>query len=373
MAYTDSDYVEASLDKKSTTGGCQFLRCRLISWQCKKQTVVANSAIEAEYVAASSCCGQVLWIQNQLLDYGHHIMRDSNEKKLIQMIKIHTDKNAADLLTKAFDEGCLEYNEKATKDEIVYISCIERFWTTAKAKNINGEAQIHAKVDGKKVIISKASIRRDLRKGFLGKITPLFPTMMVQAQEEIGEGSADEAFNEENVSTHSNDPLHCGEDRLQLKELMELCTNLQQSVFNLETTKTSQPQEITSLKKRVKILEKKRRSRTHRLKRLYKVGLSARIKSSADEESLVRIMLKPVKNQSKPGNIRHEIGSLHQNPDQRAFFYSNQAKILKDSKFKDNSCHLSKAKSKEKKKIKIQGLLVSNQQSLVPGANSAKD
>ncbi|GKA94639.1 retrovirus-related pol polyprotein from transposon TNT 1-94, partial [Tanacetum coccineum] len=70
VAYTDSDYARASLDRKSTTGGCQFLGCRLISWQCKKQTVVANSITEAEYVAASSCCGQVLWIQNQLLDYG---------------------------------------------------------------------------------------------------------------------------------------------------------------------------------------------------------------------------------------------------------------------------------------------------------------
>ncbi|GJV99871.1 putative ribonuclease H-like domain-containing protein [Tanacetum coccineum] len=70
VAYTDSDYAGASLDRKSTTGGCQFLGCRLISWQCKKQTVVANSTTEAEYVAASSCCGQVLWIQNQLLDYG---------------------------------------------------------------------------------------------------------------------------------------------------------------------------------------------------------------------------------------------------------------------------------------------------------------
>ncbi|GJV70706.1 putative ribonuclease H-like domain-containing protein [Tanacetum coccineum] len=60
VAYTDSDYAGASLDRKSTTGGCQFLGCRLISWQCKKQTVVANSTNEAEYVAASSCCGQVL-------------------------------------------------------------------------------------------------------------------------------------------------------------------------------------------------------------------------------------------------------------------------------------------------------------------------
>ncbi|GJT74743.1 hypothetical protein Tco_1041468 [Tanacetum coccineum] len=53
VAYTDSDYAGASLDTKSTTGGCQFLRSRLISWQCKKQTVVVNSTTEAEYVAAS--------------------------------------------------------------------------------------------------------------------------------------------------------------------------------------------------------------------------------------------------------------------------------------------------------------------------------
>ncbi|GJX88962.1 putative ribonuclease H-like domain-containing protein [Tanacetum coccineum] len=111
-AYTDSDYAGASLDRKSIIG---------------------------EYVAAASCCGQVLWIQNQMLDYGynfmntkifidnesticivknlvfhsktkhieirHHFIRDSNEKKLIQMIKIHTDHNVADLLTKAFDVG----------------------------------------------------------------------------------------------------------------------------------------------------------------------------------------------------------------------------------------------------------------------------
>ncbi|GJY41419.1 hypothetical protein Tco_0428689, partial [Tanacetum coccineum] len=70
VAYTDSDYAGASLDRKSTTRGCQFLRCRLISWEYKKQTVVANFTTKAEYVAASSCCGQVFWIQNQLLDYG---------------------------------------------------------------------------------------------------------------------------------------------------------------------------------------------------------------------------------------------------------------------------------------------------------------
>nr|GFA34841.1 hypothetical protein [Tanacetum cinerariifolium] len=54
VACTKIDYARASLDRKSTTGCCQFLRCRLVSWQCKKQTVVANSTMETEYVTASS-------------------------------------------------------------------------------------------------------------------------------------------------------------------------------------------------------------------------------------------------------------------------------------------------------------------------------
>nr|GEV99853.1 hypothetical protein [Tanacetum cinerariifolium] len=70
VAYSDSDYAGASLDRKSTTKGCQFCGCRLISWQCKKQIVIATSSTEAEYVAAASFYAQVLWIQNQLLDYG---------------------------------------------------------------------------------------------------------------------------------------------------------------------------------------------------------------------------------------------------------------------------------------------------------------
>ncbi|GKA73001.1 putative ribonuclease H-like domain-containing protein [Tanacetum coccineum] len=143
VAYTDSDYAGATQDRKSTTGGCQFLGNRLISWQCKKQTVVATSITEAEYVAAASCYGQVLWIQNQLLDYGynfmntmihidnnsticiienpvqhsktkhieirHHFIRDCNTKKLIQMVKIDTEYNVADLLTKGFNAGRFQY------------------------------------------------------------------------------------------------------------------------------------------------------------------------------------------------------------------------------------------------------------------------
>ncbi|GJX38259.1 hypothetical protein Tco_0251562 [Tanacetum coccineum] len=143
VAYSDSDYGGATQDRKSTTRGCQFLGRRLISWQCKKQTIVATSTTEAEYVAAASGCGQVLWIQNQLLDYGynfmntkifidnnsaicivkdpvyhsrtkhieirHHFIRDCYEKKLINVDHIHSDDNVADLLTKAFDVGRFQY------------------------------------------------------------------------------------------------------------------------------------------------------------------------------------------------------------------------------------------------------------------------
>nr|GEZ25668.1 hypothetical protein [Tanacetum cinerariifolium] len=74
-----------------------------------------------------------------------------------------------------------------------------------------------------------------------------------------------------------------GEDSLKLNKLMELCTKLQERVLDLETIRTTQEMEIESLKRRVKKLERRKRSRTHKLKRLYKVGLSARVESSDDE------------------------------------------------------------------------------------------
>ncbi|GJZ20608.1 putative ribonuclease H-like domain-containing protein [Tanacetum coccineum] len=137
VAYTNSDYAGASLDRKSTTGGCQFLGCRLISWQCKKQTVVANSITEAEYVAASSCCGQVLWIQNQLLDYGYNFMH-----------------------TKIF----IDNNRKAKKSVKLMMEKLFRMELELMlVKTINREAQLHALVDGKKIIITESSVRRDLQ------------------------------------------------------------------------------------------------------------------------------------------------------------------------------------------------------------------
>ncbi|GJU11389.1 putative ribonuclease H-like domain-containing protein, partial [Tanacetum coccineum] len=184
-AFSDSDYAGASLDRKSTTRGCQFLGKRLISWQCKKQIVVANSTTEAKYVATANCCGQVLWIQNQMLDYGlnfmntkmnidnesticivknlvyhskikhieirHHFIRDSYEKRPIQVIKIHTDHNVADLLTKAFDVSSDVFGVKTS-------SCK----ATAKSKRVNDVKQIHATADGKTVVISKSLMGSDI-------------------------------------------------------------------------------------------------------------------------------------------------------------------------------------------------------------------
>ncbi|GJR82239.1 hypothetical protein Tco_0153024 [Tanacetum coccineum] len=197
----------------------------------------------------------------------------------------------------------------------IYTSCIKQFWATDKAKTVNGEVQIQALVDGKKVVRGG--------KGFSGRVTPLFQTMMVQAPKELGEGLkipidpqhtptiiqpstsqlqkkqsrrkqrkdtevpqpsgstkpiTDEADNADHVPTHSNDLLFSGENRLKLNKLMELCTKLSERVFDLKNTKTSQATEITKLKERVKKLERMNKSRTSGLKRLMKVGRSSQVK-----------------------------------------------------------------------------------------------
>ncbi|GJR50299.1 putative ribonuclease H-like domain-containing protein [Tanacetum coccineum] len=216
-AFSDSDYGGSNLDRKSTTGGCQFLGQRLISWQCKKQTIVATSTTEAEYVAAANCCGQVLWVQNQLLDYGfnfmntkihidnesticivknpvyhsktkhieirHHFIRDCYEKKLISVEKIHTDLNVADLLTKPFDGPRFNYlvvsigfaeivdflrgsnlRNALTSNPTIYDSLVKRFWQTATTNNIADRTlEIHATIDTIGYTINEASIRDTLQ------------------------------------------------------------------------------------------------------------------------------------------------------------------------------------------------------------------
>ncbi|GJU43935.1 hypothetical protein Tco_1201201 [Tanacetum coccineum] len=241
-----------------------------------------------------------------------------------------------------------------TVNPTIYTACIEQFWATAKVKTVNGEVQIQALVDKKKVIITETSIRRDLqladengteclpnatifaeleRMGYENLTQKLtfykaffspqwkflihtilqclsakttawneFSSTMASAiiclatnqkfnfskyifnnmVKNLEELIADEAPNDENVTTHSNDPLLNGEERLKLNELMKLCTNLSQRFLDLENTMTSQSTEITKLKERVKKLERRNKSRTQGLKMLRKGKKIADI--DADEE-----------------------------------------------------------------------------------------
>jgi hypothetical protein len=70
IGYSDSDYAGCKVDRKSTSGCCQFLGMSLVSWSSKKQNSVALSTAEAEYISVGNCCAQILWMKQTLLDYG---------------------------------------------------------------------------------------------------------------------------------------------------------------------------------------------------------------------------------------------------------------------------------------------------------------
>ncbi|KAJ9553200.1 hypothetical protein OSB04_017245 [Centaurea solstitialis] len=136
--YTDADHGGCKLDRKSTTGHIQFLGDKLVSWASKKQNCVSLSTAEAEYVAAASCCSQIIWMCTQLRDYGfkfdknhiycdsksaiaiscnpvqhtktkhidirYHFIEDHVEKGTIELYFVNTEFQLADLFTKALDE-----------------------------------------------------------------------------------------------------------------------------------------------------------------------------------------------------------------------------------------------------------------------------
>ncbi|GJY31623.1 putative ribonuclease H-like domain-containing protein [Tanacetum coccineum] len=206
VASIDSDYARATLDRKYTTGGCQFLGNGLISWQCKKQTMVATSITEAEYVAAASCCGQVKHVEYkssglrcqdtilgdvnaqtrfeitsiQSIDppllRGYTLGSGEDSMKLIGIDEIFPKftetQNVVAFLEKpkesdGFAEiiGFLKASSVSyalTFNLVIYTSCIEQFWATAKVQTVNGVRQIQSLVDKKRVIVTESSVMRDL-------------------------------------------------------------------------------------------------------------------------------------------------------------------------------------------------------------------
>ncbi|KAI3771698.1 hypothetical protein L6452_02865 [Arctium lappa] len=142
-AFTDVDHAECKLDRKSTSGSCQFIGDKLVSWTTKKQNCVSTSTVEAEYVAAARCCSQVLWMKTQLRDFGYnfkripiycdsksaititanpvhhsktkhiyvryHFIKDHVGKGDIEMHFVQTDFQLADLFTKSLDEKRFQF------------------------------------------------------------------------------------------------------------------------------------------------------------------------------------------------------------------------------------------------------------------------
>ncbi|GJZ34686.1 putative ribonuclease H-like domain-containing protein [Tanacetum coccineum] len=354
-AFSNSDYAGASLERKSTTGGCQFLGKRLISWQCKKQTIVVNSTTEAEYVAAANYCGQnpVFHAKTNHIEIRHHFIRDSYEKRLIQVIKIHTDHNVADLLTKAFDVSSIS-NEFGVKTGGCKVNAARQDLVLLGEKKSEGNAnfleivdfltassvhyaltQIHATVDGKIVVISESSVRSGLHfndedgitcltndaifenlalMGVVratttaasldatqasGNISKTQSTAMYNdpLSQEIGLGGNTPGSDEERIEqddlmdfvppTPHDSPLSGGhtpgsdEGGPNINELMTICTNLSNRVLALEQLKTTQDLVIKKLKKKVRKLEKKLRTRTLGMK-LFMISTSKR--KSLDEK-----------------------------------------------------------------------------------------
>nr|GEV38093.1 putative reverse transcriptase domain-containing protein [Tanacetum cinerariifolium] len=120
------------------------------------QTVVATSSTEAEYVAAASCCAQVLWIQNQLLDYGF--------AETHNMVTYLTKSYASDGINQIIDflnRSSIKY--ALTVNPNIYVACIKQFWTIVAVKKVNDVISLQALVDKKKVVVTKATIREVLR------------------------------------------------------------------------------------------------------------------------------------------------------------------------------------------------------------------
>nr|GEW24661.1 ribonuclease H-like domain, reverse transcriptase, RNA-dependent DNA polymerase [Tanacetum cinerariifolium] len=179
-AYNDSDYAGSHGDRKYTTGGCQFLGRRLISWQCKKQTVVATSSTEAEYVAAASCCGQRVSKAagckgTPAGGSGSCIIPTGSYSFMLMTWFLLDDHNKVAYLEKgkgweAYEQILDFLNRKhiwyalTHRPTIVFDSLVKQFWAIANVHTLEaGPSDIISTIDGNAVVVTESLIRTQLQ------------------------------------------------------------------------------------------------------------------------------------------------------------------------------------------------------------------
>ncbi|GJR43147.1 hypothetical protein Tco_1311250 [Tanacetum coccineum] len=148
-------------------------------------------------------------------------------------------------------------------------SCWLRFWATTKVNTVNGECQLQALVDKKRVVITESSILSDLHLADAGGIDCLPTATIFEELARMGPQKKQSRRKQRKETEVPQDETHHDD-----------------SVLDLEKAKDAQAKENAGLKKRVQKLERKKKSRTIGLKRLRKVGKSSRVESSEDKENL---------------------------------------------------------------------------------------
>ncbi|GJX40737.1 hypothetical protein Tco_0255727 [Tanacetum coccineum] len=116
-AYADADHAGCQDTRRSTSGGMQLLGDRLVSWSSKRQKNAAISSMEAEYIALSGCCAQVLWMRSQLTDYGlrfnkiliFHFIKEQVRNGVVELYFINTEYQLANTFTKSLGREIIEF------------------------------------------------------------------------------------------------------------------------------------------------------------------------------------------------------------------------------------------------------------------------
>ncbi|GKE69555.1 hypothetical protein Tco_1527627 [Tanacetum coccineum] len=171
---------------------------------------------------------------------------------LVSFLEKPEESNGFDGIIDFLNASSIKY--ALTVNPTVYESRIQQFWATSTTKTVNGERQIQALVDKKKVIITEKSVRSDLMLEDAEGTECLLNDVIFEQLTLIGAKTT--TWNEFSSTIASaiiyNQVEGITKHRLQLTELMSLYTTLQEKVPDLEEAKTAQAKEIASLKKRAK-------------------------------------------------------------------------------------------------------------------------